>query len=118
METLWRTTIQRNPACWLAENNLGVTLANRGEFKEAIPHYERSLQLKPDYEKAHYNLGLALASRGDVDKAMAEFRTAAWKSIPITSRSTTAWDWPWQTADRGRSYRAVSPGDRDQAGLC
>ncbi len=76
METLWRTTIQRNPACWLAENNLGVTLANRGEFKEAIPHYERSLQLKPDYEKAHYNLGLALASRGDVDKAMAEFRTA------------------------------------------
>jgi tetratricopeptide (TPR) repeat protein len=76
MEALWRTTIQRNPSCWLAEHNLGVTLAHRGEVDEAIPYYRRALELKPDYDIGHSNLGLALAARGDLDGAMAEYRRA------------------------------------------
>jgi tetratricopeptide (TPR) repeat protein len=75
-ETLLRTTLQRNPDCWLAENNLGIILAGRGETEEAIAHYERALQIKPDSEMAHNNLGLILAGRGELDEAIAHYRTA------------------------------------------
>jgi tetratricopeptide (TPR) repeat protein len=76
METLWRTTIQRNPTCWLAEHNLGVTLAHLNKVDEAMPHYRRALEIKPDYDIGHSNLGLALAVHGDLDEAMAEYQRA------------------------------------------
>ena len=63
LETLWQTTLARNPDCWLAENNLGNTLAVQGDPEEAIPHYQRALRLKPDYPDAENNLGNALLSQ-------------------------------------------------------
>ena len=52
-ETLYRTTIDRNPDCWMAHNNLGVVLAGRGQVDEAIAHYRKALEIKPDYAEAH-----------------------------------------------------------------
>ena len=63
-ETLYRTTIDRNPDCWLAHNNLGNVLADRGRIDEAIVHYRKALESNPRYAEAHYNLGLKLAGRG------------------------------------------------------
>jgi Tfp pilus assembly protein PilF len=39
-------------------------LANQGKLDEAIQHYERALQLRPDYADALNNLGAALAAQG------------------------------------------------------
>ena len=51
-------------------------LAGRGEVDEAIAHFRKALEIKPDYAEAHYNLGLVLAGRGQVDEAMDHYRKA------------------------------------------
>jgi tetratricopeptide (TPR) repeat protein len=75
-ETLYRTTIDRNPACWMAYNNLGNALAGHGQVDEAIAQYRQALKIRPDYVEAHNNLGLALAGRGQVDEAIVHYRKA------------------------------------------
>jgi protein O-mannosyl-transferase len=76
IETLYRTTIDRNPNCWLAEYNLGNALVRWGRTTEAIAHYQTALEIKPDCAEAHNNLGAALAGRGQVAEAMAHYRKA------------------------------------------
>ena len=75
-ETLWLTTIERNPASWLAENDLGLTLAKKGETDEAITHFEKSLTLNPANTKAINNLANAYAIKGQTTDAIAEYRKA------------------------------------------
>ena len=61
-ETLFRETLARNPACWMAHNNLGNILAQiPGRLPEAMAHYESALQTRPDFAEAHFNLANALA---------------------------------------------------------
>ena len=76
LETLWRTTIARNPNCWLAHNNLGTTLLNQGNLNEAIQHFERALQIKPDSADAFNNLGGALAKQWKLDEAIQYYERA------------------------------------------
>ena len=59
-----------------AHNNLGNVLAGRGQVDEAIAHYQKALEIKPDYAEAHNNLGNALAGRGQVDEAIAHYQKA------------------------------------------
>jgi tetratricopeptide (TPR) repeat protein len=54
--TLYRTTLVRNPDCWMAHNNLGELIAPVNQA-EAMAHYETALRLRPDYPEAHNNLG-------------------------------------------------------------
>ncbi len=60
----------------LAHNNLGIALAARGRIDEAMAHYQKALEIKPDYAEAHNNLGVALAGRGRIDEAIAHYRKA------------------------------------------
>src|SRR5437667_1855398 len=71
IEALWRTTLARNPSCWMAHNNLGVVLFEKGQTDEAIAHYRTTLQMQPDFWDADYNLGSALLIKGEVDEAIA-----------------------------------------------
>ena len=43
---------------------------------EAIPHFQRSLELNPASAPTHYNLGYALALRGEREEATKRFREA------------------------------------------
>lgn len=64
-ETLYRATLDRNPGCWMAWNNLGyLQLTNRAHNAEAITSFEQALRLRPDYPEARGNLGLALTQAG------------------------------------------------------
>jgi tetratricopeptide (TPR) repeat protein len=75
-EMLYRTTLSRNPSCWLVHNNLGMTLAVHGRVDEAIAYFQKSLAINPENTEAHYNLGIALADRGQFDDAIAHYRKA------------------------------------------
>jgi protein O-mannosyl-transferase len=76
METLWRTTIEKNPSCWMAYNNLGVAQFEKGDIEDAIEKYQQSLRLHADYPEAHYNLGSALLQKGYADEAIRQCEEA------------------------------------------
>jgi protein O-mannosyl-transferase len=76
-ETLYRTTISRNPQSWMAHNNLGVALARMGRTPEAIDEYQAALRIKPDYAEPHNNLSTILSRQPDrMPDAIAEVREA------------------------------------------
>ena len=76
VETLWRDTLAKNPAAWMAHNNLGVVLRQAGKFDEAIGQYEQALRIKPDFAEAHNNLGNALKQAGKIEEAIAHYEQA------------------------------------------
>jgi tetratricopeptide (TPR) repeat protein len=77
IETLWRTTIAKNPECWMACNNLGMVLDQQGRLEEAVTEFREALRINPDYAKCHFNLGNALYQQGHAEEAMGEYRAAS-----------------------------------------
>ncbi len=82
-ETLFRTTLARNEASWMVHHNLGWVLfgraqstQNRALVEEAVTHFNRALQLKPDFSQVYNNLGTALLELGRLDEAKAKYETA------------------------------------------
>jgi tetratricopeptide (TPR) repeat protein len=74
---LYSDTLAKNPDCWMAHNNLGAYLTEKGSWSEAIPHLEKAVRLKPDQSDAHNNLGNALSKApGRSAEAISEFETA------------------------------------------
>jgi protein O-mannosyl-transferase len=76
LETLWRTTLARNPDCWMAYSNLGSLLLTRGNVDDAISDFRKALELWPEQSKDHNNLGNALAKKGRMAEAIEQFQTA------------------------------------------
>jgi protein O-mannosyl-transferase len=72
-ETLFRTTIDRNPECWMAQNNLGGILYRTGRPQEAIEHFRQALEYYPDSAEHHNNLGVALNETGAPKEAIEHF---------------------------------------------
>jgi tetratricopeptide (TPR) repeat protein len=77
-DTLYRSTLARNPSAWLIHYNLAVSLGSAPErLPEAISEYRAALALKPDHWEAHNNLGRALQRLpGRTAEAVAEFEEA------------------------------------------
>jgi tetratricopeptide (TPR) repeat protein len=75
-ETLFRRAVQVTQKNYLAYNNLGFYLSNRGEVAEAMENYRKSLEINPNYEDAHNNLGYAYAGQKKYPEAIAEYEAA------------------------------------------
>ena len=69
-ETLWETTLQRNPGSWMAHVKLGEYLMQTGREDEAVTQWKQAIKLKPDDVVADYNLGMAAAEAGRVADAV------------------------------------------------
>lgn len=76
IETLWRTTIARNPNCWMAYSNLGSLFSDRGYPNEAIVLFRKALEIWPNQSKDHNNIGKCLLQQGRMAEAMEQFETA------------------------------------------
>ena len=75
-ETLWTRTLEGNPAAWVADNNLGNLLVQRGDVAGGIARFAAALQLNPAYPEAQYDWGLALALAGRLPEALPHFQAA------------------------------------------
>jgi len=89
VETLFGDTIARNPAAWMAYQNLGTALAAEDRLPEAIEAYEGALRARPDYPAArdnlvlaHMRLGDALAARPDQTQGAIEHYDAVLQLEP------------------------------------
>jgi Flp pilus assembly protein TadD len=76
--TLFRTTLARNPDCWMAHNNLGQILAlTPAGLPEAIEHYAAAVRLNPADADLYFNLANALTrTPGGLDAAVGEYEAA------------------------------------------
>jgi tetratricopeptide (TPR) repeat protein len=76
--TLYVATIAKNPACWLAYNNLGaLDLELRvPALDDAVLKLRTAIRLNPAFFESHTNLGNALARKGDPGAAKLEYREA------------------------------------------
>lgn len=61
---------------FMAHNNLGFALAEKGRIEEALAHYRKALKIFPDFELAHLNLGVVLANSGRDIEAVKHYQAA------------------------------------------
>ena len=59
-----------------AYKNLGVVLADRRQFAEAVAYYQKALAINANDAEAYYNMGVALAACGRTDEAIANYQRA------------------------------------------
>jgi tetratricopeptide (TPR) repeat protein len=76
LETLYTTTLARNPTCWLAHQNLGLLRQVEGRHEEAIAHFRAALREQPERPALHLNLGTSLAQLGRLEEAVPELEEA------------------------------------------
>jgi tetratricopeptide (TPR) repeat protein len=67
------TPSQRQRQAAIDSYNQGVMYEQQGVLDEAISHYQRAVELKPDFAEAHNNLGNALTSRERYKEALVCF---------------------------------------------
>ncbi len=75
-ERLWTRALACTSSNVIADTNLGLALAERGQFDEAIERYCKALEIKPDNIQARNAYGLALVGRGQFDEAIDQYRKA------------------------------------------
>jgi tetratricopeptide (TPR) repeat protein len=74
IETLYRTTIARNPACWMAQVNLGNILYQANRIPEAMDLFDQARRFKPAV--AYYSIGNALFLKGRTLEAIDQYKQA------------------------------------------
>ncbi len=65
LETLWRDTIAKNPAAWMAHYNLGRLLLDEGRDAEAIACFEQTVAVSPRHVLALNNWGHLLRRQAE-----------------------------------------------------
>ena len=70
------TELDRHPRDPLAIGNLGALHLREKRHEEAIPYFERAIELRPNYVRAYRNMALALVAIGRTREALATLDAA------------------------------------------
>src|SRR4029077_29040 len=62
---------------YLAQYTLGVALARKAQYAEAVKHLHKAIELQPDSAWAHYEIGATLLKTGDFKTAAVHLEIAA-----------------------------------------
>jgi protein O-mannosyl-transferase len=76
LEVLWLDTIAKNPASWMASNNLGQFYLHEHRPDRAIEPLEQAIRHNPHDVSAINNLGVALVRLGRIDEAVKRYHQA------------------------------------------
>ena len=74
---LLRRAVAVDPRRFDYHNNLGIALANLGQWEAAMVAYRQALGLRPDFADGWFNLGTALQTTGRAQESAAAFERAA-----------------------------------------
>jgi protein O-mannosyl-transferase len=73
-QTFWQDNFSKNPNAWQGHNRVGQILFNQEKFAEALPHFERAAQLKPELAENYNLLGLAYCRLQRFEEGIAQYR--------------------------------------------
>jgi tetratricopeptide (TPR) repeat protein len=103
-ERLWRHALALDERSSFAHNNLGLALAERGAFAEAINELRRAVEIDPAFVEAHTNLGNFLAQRGSPEEAISHLQQALAIDPTFANAHNT---WGNILANRGETDKAI-----------
>jgi tetratricopeptide (TPR) repeat protein len=58
------------------EFDLGLSLFNRGKYEEALPHFEKAIEIDPEFGRAYLFIGRSYLNLGKWREAVPSLRTA------------------------------------------
>src|SRR5271157_557698 len=109
-ETLWTDTLTKNPISWLGHNNLGLAFLRNEQRDGARMHFQKALEINPNYVEARSNLGLVLFKKRQPDEAMTASTDA--KTLPLLCLKYST-----QATPHGPVILEFFPTGRDATGL-
>ncbi|NOU35703.1 MAG: tetratricopeptide repeat protein [Kiritimatiellaceae bacterium] len=74
--SLWTHAVTCSDRNDVAHLSLGATLIDRGQFKEAISHLEKAIEINPYPADTYHNTGVAFLQMGQFGKAILYFKKA------------------------------------------
>jgi type IV pilus assembly protein PilF len=63
-----------DPADYITQYDIGLVYYYRERYDQAIPHFEKAIQLRPDFAPAINGLGNSYSAKGDWDKAIEAYQ--------------------------------------------
>ncbi len=75
-DNLWLATAKTSPSSPQNQNNLGDLYARRGELNEAVFHFKKAIELKPNYGDAYHNLANTFNQMGKTEEAITNYQKA------------------------------------------
>ena len=74
--TLWKDNVVKAPGKSRPHINLGNALRLQGRPSEALEHYQRALEIRPEFAETHYNAGVALYDMGETLQSVESYQRA------------------------------------------
>ena len=68
--------VSADPNLYLAQYTLGVVLARKTQYNEAVKHLHKAIELQPESAWAHYEIGASLLRTGDFKTAVVHLEIA------------------------------------------
>ncbi len=86
-ELLWTDNWKRNPKSWVAPNDLGVALVNKGNVDRGMELFKIAIAANPAEGLPYNNLGMALFNTGKAEESLAAYK----KSLELKPNYHTAY---------------------------
>jgi len=74
--TLFEHALKSTSENFVAHNNLGISLVEKGDYNEAIIHYHKAIRIDPGFCDPYYNLGFISYKQGNIQEAIFRFQNA------------------------------------------